>query len=129
VAKGKAEAKGEGQNTQEGHETWACKKQQEEGEEIKRSYTTYFRVKMRKMGQIRMWTHGQSDCRTSQNVNGEQPLASLVSPSCSAKTCKVWSSNAHLGRASSLLSSSIPHLSLQTLWLHFLCTSRKIKSA
>lgn len=39
VAKGKTEAKGKGQNIQEAHETWDCKKQKEEEEEIKRSYT------------------------------------------------------------------------------------------
>lgn len=39
VAKGKTEAKTEGQNLQEAHKTWDWKKQPEEGEEIKRSYT------------------------------------------------------------------------------------------
>lgn len=42
------------------------------------------------MGQISMWTHSQSDCGTRQNVNGEQLLASLVSPSHNAKPCKLW---------------------------------------
>lgn len=39
MAKGKTEAKGKGQNIHEAHETRDCKKQSEEGEEIKRSYT------------------------------------------------------------------------------------------